>query len=73
MYPRDERCGAGVIIVTMKKTSSRSIPEHARHALRDPLLRLMQSVKARKGMREAFNAGPSKLGRCAVEAARKDG
>ena len=59
--------------MTMKKTSSRIIPEHALHTLRDPLLRLMQTVKARKGMREAFNAGPSKLGRCAVEAARKDG
>ena len=59
--------------MTMKKTSSRSIPEHARHALRDPLLRVMQTAKSKKGMRDAFNTRPSKLGRCAVEAARKDG
>jgi hypothetical protein len=62
-----------VIIGLMKKTSSRSIPEHARHATRDPLLRALQTVKARKGMRRAFNASPSKLGKCAVEVARKNG
>ena len=57
----------------MKKTSSRSIPEHALHALRERLLREMQTVKARKGMRRAFYATPTKLGQCAVEAARKNG
>jgi putative transcriptional regulator len=36
----------------------------------DALLARMQTLKARKGMKAAFNASPSKLGRAAVKAAR---
>jgi prevent-host-death family protein len=37
----------------------------------DALLRRMQTPKARKGMRAAFNASPTQLGRAAVKAASK--
>jgi prevent-host-death family protein len=37
----------------------------------DGLLARMQGPKARKGMKAAFDAPPSKLGRAAVKAARK--
>lgn len=36
----------------------------------DELLARMQTPKARKGMRAAFNASPAKLGRAALKAAR---
>jgi len=56
----------------MKKTSSRRTMQDALRAMYDPVLRSMQTPKARKGMRAAFNATPSKLGQSAVEAARKN-
>ena len=37
----------------------------------DDLLARMQTAKARKGMKAAFNAAPADLGRAAVKAARK--
>ncbi len=37
----------------------------------DTLLARMQTSKARKGMKTAFNASPAQLGRAAVNAARK--
>ena len=37
----------------------------------DTLLARMQTPKAGKGMRTAFNASPTQLGRAAVKAARK--
>ncbi len=37
----------------------------------DALLAQMQTAKARKGMKAAFNAAPAELGRAAVKAARK--
>ena len=39
----------------------------------DGLLERMQTPKARRGMKAAFNASPAKLGKAAVEAARKRG
>lgn len=39
----------------------------------DALFAKMQSPKARKGMKDAFDATPSELGRAAVAAARKRG
>jgi hypothetical protein len=55
----------------MKKTSSRRPTQGALRATHDPVLHLMQTPKARKGMRAAFNATPSELGRAAVEAGHK--
>ena len=37
----------------------------------DALLARMQTPKARKGMKAAFNASPAELGRAAVKATRK--
>jgi len=37
----------------------------------DALMARMQTPKARKGMKGAFNAAPAELGRAAVKAARK--
>ena len=37
----------------------------------DALLARMQTPRARKGMKAAFNASPAELGRAAVKAARK--
>ena len=37
----------------------------------DDLLARMQTPKAKKGMKAAFNASPARLGRAAVKAARK--
>ncbi|OGQ81880.1 MAG: prevent-host-death family protein [Deltaproteobacteria bacterium RIFCSPLOWO2_12_FULL_60_19] len=37
----------------------------------DELLARMQTPKAKKGMKAAFNASPARLGRAAVKAARK--
>jgi antitoxin Phd len=39
----------------------------------DELLARMQTPRARKGMAEAFNATPARLGRAAVAAAKKRG
>ena len=75
MHDRKRRAVAGdengVIIVIMKKTSSHRTPQDALCSKHDPVLRLMQTPKARKGMRAAFNTSPSELGRAAVEAGRK--
>lgn len=38
----------------------------------DTLLAVMQTSKAKKGMKAAFNASPAQLGRAAVKATRKD-
>jgi len=55
----------------MKPTPSRGTIQDALRAMYDPMLRLMQTRKAMAGMRRAFNATPSELGRAAVEAGRK--
>lgn len=55
----------------MKKTSSRRTLQYALRSMYDPVLRQMQTPKARKGMRAAFNANSPELGRAAIEAARK--
>jgi hypothetical protein len=55
----------------MKVNSSRHTTPDALRAMYGPMLRLMQTRRARAGMRRAFDATPSELGRAAVEAGRK--
>jgi hypothetical protein len=43
----------------------------ALRAKHDPLLRVMQTPQARRGMQAAFNATPSELRRAALEAGRE--
>jgi len=51
------------------KVRSRSLD--ALDAEFDDLLARMQTPRAKKGMKAAFNASPARLGRAAVKAARK--
>ena len=56
---------------SLAKTRSHSLNDLG--AEYNVLLARMQTPKARKGMKTAFNASPAELGRAAVKAARKRG